>query len=252
MHGDKMEAPNVFLSYSHRDEEWKDRLISHLRSLERQGMLDIWDTSDLPVGSDWSQEIQQSLKKADLAILLVSPDFLASDFIIQRELPALLRRREKEGLAVLPIIVRPAAWSTLPELAQLQFLNTDARPLAALSNYERDQVLTNISERIAEIAGAIRERASSQATVKSKKPKLVPPSDGKKPSIGEYFISHSRANGDFAELLQLELEKEGYTAWIDTNRLSAGVDWREEIDDAIRRAMPSSLSYHRTLANLSM
>lgn len=227
-----MDKPTVFLSYSHRDAAWKDRLVSHLRALERQGALDVWDTSDLPAGSDWSNQINEAVKKADVAVLLVSPDFLASDFIVEHELPALLRRMEKEGTAVLPVILRPSTWSAIPELAQLQFLNSDAKPLAAGSEYEVDQSLAGIAKRIGEIAAAIRERGAPKLSVKGGRPGTPPPADSR--GDGRYFISHSKVDGDFAELLQLRLEKEGFTAWIDTDRLGPGVDWRQEIDDAIR------------------
>ena len=231
-----MDKPTVFLSYSHRDAAWKDRLVSHLRALERQGALDVWETSDLPAGSDWSQEINEAIKKADVAVLLISPDFLASDFIVEHELPALLRRMEEEGTAVLPVILRPAPWSAIPELAQLQFLNTDAKPLAAGSEYEIDQSLANIARRIGEIVAVMCERDSPKRSgkVTGGKPGTTPPAD--KRANGRYFISHSKVDGDFAELLQLRLEKDGFSAWIDTDRLGPGVDWRHEIDDAIRNA----------------
>jgi hypothetical protein len=231
---EEMNKPNVFISYSHRDTAWKDRLVSHLRVLERQGTLGVWETSDLPAGSDWSKQIDEAVKKADVAVLLVSPDFLASDFIVERELPTLFRRMEKEGTTVLPIILRPTAWSAIPQLAQLQFLNTDAKPLAAGSEYEVDQSLANIAKRIGEITAAIQERGASKALAKEGRPGKAPPSVA--PKDGRYFISHSKIDGDFAELLQLKLEKEGFLAWIDTDRLGPGVDWRQEIDDAIRDA----------------
>jgi hypothetical protein len=229
-----MNTPTVFLSYSHKDTAWKDRLLSHLRVLERQKKIEIWDTNDIQSGADWSQQIFNAVNKADVAILLISPDFLASDFIIGRELPALLKRREKEGLAVLPVVVRAAQWSQIPELAQLQFLNTDAKPLAADSEYEVDQSLASIAKRIGDITGAISERESTRPHKgKGRTAKTPPP---KKDIDGRYFISHSKVDGDFAELLQLRLEKEGLSAWIDTDRLGPGVDWRQEIDDAIRQS----------------
>jgi len=229
-----MTKPNVFISYSHRDAAWKDRLVSHLRALERQGTLDVWDTSDLSAGADWSKQINETLKKADIAVLLISPDFLASDFIVERELPALLRRMGKEGITVLPVILRPSAWSAIPELAQLQFLNSDAKPLAAGSEYEVDQTLSGIARRIGEIAAAISEQSSQKPLIKEGKfgkPSPVARQEGER-----YFISHSKVDGDFAELLQLRLEKDGFASWIDTDRLGPGVDWRQEIDNAINNA----------------
>lgn len=130
--------------------------------------------------------------------------------------------------------MRPAPWSQIHELAQLQFLNTDAKPLAADSEYEVDQSLANIAKLIGDITGAISERESVRPPKgKGRTAKTPPP---KKGVDGRYFISHSKVDGDFAELLQLRLEKEGLSAWIDTDRLGPGVDWRQEIDDAIRQS----------------
>ena len=232
-----MKKPTVFLSYSHQDTIWKDRLLSHLRVLERQGILDVWDTADIQTGADWSKQIYNAVKKADVAVLLISPDFLASDFIVGRELPALLRRRQESDLAVLPVIVRPAPWSKITELAQLQFLNTDAKPLSAGTDYEIDQSLAYVAKRIGEITGAISERESVRPpSKKEKQDEQAEPQPAQKGQNGRYFISHSKVDGDFAELLQLRLEKEGLSAWIDTDRLGPGVDWRQEIDEAIRQS----------------
>lgn len=103
-------------------------------------------------------------------------------------------------------------------------------------NSEADLTIAAIAERVAELAGALRERASTTEPPKKSKSQhgrtVVKPSTDR-----SYFISHSKIDGDFAELLKLKMEKEGYSGWIDTDRLSPGVDWRQEIDHAIRNAV---------------
>jgi hypothetical protein len=121
----------------------------------------------------------------------------------------------------------------VPELAQLQFLNTDAKPLAILSEAEADSMLAHIARRIAEISGSIRERAAGNKK-KRHKPAIRSAVAGKN-GVG-FFISHSHVDGDFAELLKLKLEKAGYTAWIDIDRLKPGMGWQEAIDTAIQGA----------------
>ena len=103
-----MATPEVFISYSHEDESWKERLRSHLRVMERRGTAVFWDTSDLEPGADWATEIEKAVSQSDIAVLLISPSFLASDYVVTNELPALLKRRHKEGLAVVPVLVRPS------------------------------------------------------------------------------------------------------------------------------------------------
>ena len=94
----------VFISYSHEDSLWKDVLLRHLRVLERTNVVEFWDASDVEPGTDWSTEIVQVVRSVDMAVLLLSPSFLASDFISDKELPLLLERRKKEMLVILPIL----------------------------------------------------------------------------------------------------------------------------------------------------
>jgi len=202
--------------------------------LERQGTADVWDTSDLPVGADSTKEIEKAVSDSDVAVLLISPSFLASDFIVKQELPALLDRRHKEGLAVIPVMVRPSMWSALPEIAELQFANDPPKPLSLASEEERDAAYVLISQRIADIVEAVAERSATRTVIR-------PPDSqaGRKKysqvdhgvfEEGHLFVSHSKEDGDFAELLKLRLEREGYDAWVDTDRLDPGLDWRQEID----------------------
>ena len=81
----------VFISYSHRDQTWLESLQTHLRPLVRAGKLDLWDDTRIGAGQEWRAEIDQALARARVAVLLVSPDFLASEFIADVELPAILR-----------------------------------------------------------------------------------------------------------------------------------------------------------------
>ncbi len=81
-----MDKPTVFISYSHKDELWKDLLMKQLGVLERQGLLDVWEDREIEAGADWFEEIEKALIKADAAILMITPDFLISEFILRRSL----------------------------------------------------------------------------------------------------------------------------------------------------------------------
>lgn len=227
-------APKVFLSYSHKDEEWKERISRSLRVLERQGLADVWDTSDIEAGATWSQEIDKALKSADVAVLLISPSFLESDFVVEKELPALLERSRQGGSVVLPILLKPSLWTHVPGLAELQFLNDPAKPLVSLSENQRDQALADISSRITSLVEAV-----AQQKISRREPPTRGRPDIDKPFSAEnvqpiFFISHSRSDGDFAELLKLRMKAEGFDAWIDIDRLGPGADWRQGIDEAIK------------------
>src|SRR6266853_6779550 len=96
----------VFISYSHKDEEWKDRLMSHLGVLSEQGLLSFWEDRQIGAGEDWYEKIQGAMNAASVAILLISANSLTSKFILREEVSRLLQRRDKEGLRIVPVIVK--------------------------------------------------------------------------------------------------------------------------------------------------
>jgi hypothetical protein len=90
---------SVFVSYSHKDQKWLERLLTHLSPLQRNGSIDVWSDKDIRAGASWRKEITQALDKAAVAVLLISADFLASDFVMVEEVPRLLRSAESKGTA---------------------------------------------------------------------------------------------------------------------------------------------------------
>ena len=104
----------VFISYSHYDKRWLDRLLIHLEPLSRDYSIDIWSDRDIRTGTKWKLEIEKVIESCDIAILLISPDFLASKFIITNELPPLIEAAEHEGKLILPLIVSPSLFLTCP------------------------------------------------------------------------------------------------------------------------------------------
>ncbi len=137
----------VFISYSHADVEWLKRLRVHLRPLEREHRIEIWDDTRIKPGSRWKEEIRQAIAAAKVAVVLVSADFLASDFIETDELPPLLSAAEKEGAHILPVILSPSRFSTTI-LAQFQAVNDPAKPLVGLSKAEQEADLVKVTEAI--------------------------------------------------------------------------------------------------------
>ena len=89
---------------------WKDRLITQLGVLQHQSILELWHDRRIGAGADWYQEICQAMEAAEVAVLLVSADFLTSSFILREEVARLLTRRQQEGLPIVPVLVRPCAW----------------------------------------------------------------------------------------------------------------------------------------------
>ena len=144
----KPERTKVFISYSHQDVGWLKRLRVHLKPLERDYNIDIWDDGKLKAGSNWKQEIEAAVAAAKVAILLISADFLASDFIYDNELPPLLEAAKKEGAIILPVIVSPSRFLRIPDLAQFQSINDPNNSLIKMSKGEQEEVFVQITEYI--------------------------------------------------------------------------------------------------------
>lgn len=137
----------VFISYSHADASWLRRLNTHLRPLIRQGTLSVWSDQQIRPGTQWRAEIASAIKRARVAVLLVTPDFLASDFIAEKELPPLLSAANSEGVAILWVAVRSSSVLDT-EIANYQALNEPARPLAQLHHAHQDKELVEICKKI--------------------------------------------------------------------------------------------------------
>jgi tetratricopeptide (TPR) repeat protein len=145
--------PTVFISYSHKDEAWKDRLVTHLGVLEHQGLLQIWNDRNIGAGDEWFEEIRKGMDTAKVAVLLISAHSLTSKFILHTEIPRLLERRESEGMTVFPVILKSCAWQKLPWLKRFQARPKDGRPLAGFKGNDRDRELTKITEEILALVG---------------------------------------------------------------------------------------------------
>src|SRR5262249_34673008 len=107
----------------------------------------LWDDTQIKPGDDWNHEIEQALASARLALLLVSADFLASEFVTDEQLPRLLSAAESRGTRILPIILTPCLfWRT--SLSRFKAINDPARPLRGLSKHEQDLVWEHVVETV--------------------------------------------------------------------------------------------------------
>jgi len=139
---------NVFISYSHKDTNYLDRLLVHLRPLEKQGLIDFWVDTKLKAGDKWKKQIELALSRARVAILLISADFLASDFIVDNELPPILEGAEAKGTRIIPVIIKPCRFTRDPNLKHFQAINDPKQPLIKLTLGGQEEVFDKISEEV--------------------------------------------------------------------------------------------------------
>jgi TIR domain len=126
-----MSRQKIFVSYSHRDRAWLERLLEHLGALERWQLVHAWTDGRIEAGASWEDEIDRALEEAQAAVLLVSPAFLASHYVWDVEMERIDAHRKK-GMQVYPLIVRPCAWRLEELLRDLQ-----ARPTWIFHGYGR-------------------------------------------------------------------------------------------------------------------
>jgi hypothetical protein len=150
----EMHAARIFISYSHIDESLKDEFVTMFAGLQRQGRIDAWQDRRIDPGEEWFTAIQKAMEECNLAVLLVSPDFIASSFIQTEELKLLLQRRIEDGLHIVPIILRPCLWQRESVIKDLQALPKDGKAVISFSkdNGDRDQVWADICKTIEMIA----------------------------------------------------------------------------------------------------
>jgi WD40 repeat protein len=144
----------VFVSYSHQDERWLRQLRVVLAPLIRTRTIEIWDDTRIDPGSKWRDEIRTALERAKVAVLLLSPDFLNSDFISTNELPPLLAAAKIAGLTIIWIPVRPSLVART-SIIEYQAAVSPARPLSMMRPAERETAFVRIAEAIAVAAESV-------------------------------------------------------------------------------------------------
>jgi len=147
-----MSKPVVFISYSHKDETEKEHLVSHLKVLESAGHIELWVDDRIEGGADWADEIKQAIAQAKVAILLISANFLTSNFILGKEVPAFLERREQEGMIVFPVIARACSWKAFDWLDRMNVRPKNGRPIWSGTAGQIDEDLAQIAQEVMQAA----------------------------------------------------------------------------------------------------
>ena len=140
----KFKRTKVFVSYSRHDITWLERLRVHLKPLQRELEIDIWDDSKIEPGRKWKEEIANAINSTKVAVLLVSANFLASDFIATGEVPPLLNAAQEDGAIIVPLILSPSRF-TKTEIADFESINEPTEPLVNMTWGRQEEVLNQLA-----------------------------------------------------------------------------------------------------------
>jgi serine/threonine protein kinase len=148
----------VFFSYSHKDEEMRQELETHLSNLKRQRVITGWHDGEIRAGDLWEDEIETHLSSAHIILLLVSPDFIDSNYCYEKEMLRAMERHKAGEAHVVPIILRPAHWERTP-FGKLQALPPGARALTLWTN--RDEAFVSVARGIQKLVDSLSGNSSA-------------------------------------------------------------------------------------------
>ncbi|WP_433836275.1 toll/interleukin-1 receptor domain-containing protein [Flavobacterium anhuiense] len=132
----------VFVSYSHADSEFLDDIKRHFKPFLKN--IEFWDDTHIKPGQKWQDEIKKNIESCKVAILLVSTDFLGSEFISAHEIPPLLKAAEENGATILTVILKPCLIEEFKDLNQYQFVNPPSKPVIKLDYAEKEELYVNL------------------------------------------------------------------------------------------------------------
>jgi TIR domain len=147
-------AVELFFSYAHEDEALRDELAKHLKLLERQGIIQSWHDRNITAGEEWKNAIDVNLESAAIILLLISADFLASDYCYDIEMKTALERHDRNEARVIPIILRSVDWHRSP-FGKLTALPTDGKPITSWPN--PDEAFTNVVKGLRKVINRIQD-----------------------------------------------------------------------------------------------
>jgi hypothetical protein len=217
----------VFFSYSHADELLRDQIEKQLALLKRQGLIETWHDRRIGAGSDFAKEIDEHVESDDIVLLLVSADFLDSDYCYEREMARALERHDAGDAIVIPVILRPCDWQGAP-FGHLNATPPDGRPITKYP--DRDEALLEVTKAVrAATERANTRMGNSRASVREA-PASVNPGNGPRSSNLALAREFTKQDQD-----RFKLEAFDYMANFFDNSLAELRQRNEGIDVTFRR-----------------
>lgn len=237
----------LFYSYAYerRDERLRNELEKHLSSLRNQGYISDWHSRKIVAGKEWEKEIDEHLNTARLILLLVSPDFMASNYCNDVEVKRAMERHEAGKARVIPIILRPVDWHNAP-FSKLQALPGNGKPVSSWQN--TDEALYHIAQEIRTAIESLpveKTHAFTTAHSSSSPSSSTIRTDNitglERPATA--LLSYAREDAEEVKYLQLQLKVRGVRAWRDVTDLPLGGATEDEIVHAIENVADAFVLY---------
>lgn len=235
----------LFCSYSHADEKLRKTLEKHLRPLMREGKISVWHDRKIMPGNEWMGEIDEHLNSAQIILLLISPDFIDSDYCYDIEVKRALERHEAGEACVIPIILRKVDWHSSP-MGKLQALPTDGKPVASWSS--RDAAFYDVVQGIRKAIDTLPSSKPALAVESHTRQNLQSHPAGEENISGldrpaTAFISYAREDTDEVKYLQQQMRVRGVQEWHYINKVTPGIAKGDRIVRAIEQEADAFVMY---------
>ena len=206
MKSDLSQPLELFYCYARKDRVLRDELHIHLASLHKSGLITTWYDGEIVAGTHREQEIERHLEAAHVILLLVSPDFIASESCYSKEMERAIERHHRKEARVIPVLLRPAYWTDAP-FSKLQMLPSDCVPVTRWS--DRDEAFADV---VKGICWAVNDLHSQQVpnitpSMQGASPKITGTIDGLSPTILSLPEVKAPSEGTVGETTQNKEEK---------------------------------------------
>ena len=214
----KNQPLKVFISYSHKDKNLKEKLERHLAALKSLGEVALWHDQEVEAGTEWEPQIKAALEEADILLLLVSSDFIASEHINNVELKAALKRHYAGTARVIPILLRPVHWEGT-DISRLERLPKNKKAITDWGKEDEDNAFMDVAQGLSKVVASLRAskykhntNVLPQRTVppSNKTSYQKPPSSCPQPDRKERFFSHSDSSSKASQVKQLATQPNAY------------------------------------------
>jgi len=152
---------NIFFAYSREDSKLRERLDKHLSGLKRRNYINTWYDGQIDAGTEWEKEIDYALSKADIILLLISADFIASDYCYEVEMRKAISRHEKGDAVIIPVMLHPCDWTDLP-FSKIQGLPQNGKAVSSTEWKNPEFALNEVAKSIKDTVGNLRKTKNKQ------------------------------------------------------------------------------------------